>query len=374
MTRFAFALAALTSTLSASAELHAQSAMPTLPTGALPTSTAWRLTHKPVSTPVKESEVNPSNASTGVEVGTTTAAVSNTADVPGSLTTLSTGMTKLEGTSTNDGPIVELELLGRVSPSSSFDEGPGSVTTARGGWDARVGWSAGASTSFTVGLHTEASFYGFSGATELVPGSGDAKPLNDVLENRISATLCSASGKNTSWFTTGMVTFASEGDAGLGSSATLGAVAGITYQAHEDFALQVGFAGFSRLEDDPFLFPYFGFDWQITEGLRLATEGASVELSAAVSEAWTLYGNAEYNLREYRLADTSALPSGVMRDHEIDMGVGVRWSPSASVRVDVGAGIAAWREMQFLDSSGTSVSESELATSPYGQLSIHVAF
>lgn len=280
-----------------------------------------------------------------------------------------------DGTGHEDqGPDVNLDLRLLMQPQSDFSDGPGSMAVQRGGWDAYLGWRTGESTGLTLNIHSEASFYDFTNATGLVPGSGNGEPLNDVYETSLGTTMCTKYTDRVSWFTSGALTLSGEDRASLSDAVTVGLVGGLRYQANESLALETGLAVQTLLEDGSWVLPYLGFDWQIDEKLRLMTEGSRVRLSADLDPAWTLYGMAAYEIRQYRLNDSNPLSSGVMRDEEIDLGLGLDWHPKAGLTVGVQAGVVPWRELTFFNKGGSRVSETESSPSPFAGFTLSFSF
>lgn len=276
----------------------------------------------------------------------------------------------------DDGPSIELELQGSGHPSSNLRSGGGDVNVARAGWDARAGWRTGENSALTVGLHSEASFYGFANATGLVPSSGDGSPFNDVYETSLGSTLCVDASERAAWFTSAALTLSGEDDAPLSDSVTVAAVSGMRFQARDDVAFDVGVAVATHHEGSPWIFPYLGFDWRIDEGVRFGTSGSSAHLAVDLGSEWTLSGEAAYKLREFRLNDGpgSPLPGGAFRDQEIDLGLALEWHPRAGTRLRVEGGVIAWREFEMFSEDGDKVSEIEVDPVPYAALSLQFGF
>lgn len=274
----------------------------------------------------------------------------------------------------DDGPHFDLALLFDAQKGTEFQGAPGSVRTLRGGWDAHVGWRTGERSGLSLNLHQEASFYSFTNATGLVPGSGSDAPFNDVYETSIGSTLCVAASERTSWVSSAALTFAGEDNAALGKSLSVCMLTGLRYRVRDDVTIEGGLAAVSLLEDDPWLVPYVGFDWDMGAGWRLSASGPRVEFSKELGREWTLGAIAQYEVRQYRLNASNPLPDGVLRDQQIDLGLEIAWRPQPDTRLSIEGGMVGWRELQFLDRDGNKVSETEADPAPFASLRLHFGF
>jgi hypothetical protein len=273
-----------------------------------------------------------------------------------------------------DGPHFDLDLLFEGQRSTDFQGAPGGVRTLRGGWDAHVGWRTGEDAGLALNLHSEASFYSFTNATGLVPGSGSDAPLNDVYETSLGSTLCLRESERTAWFNSAAITLAGEDSSGFGRSLSVCVLTGLRYRVRADISIEGGLAALTLLEDDPWVVPFVGFDWEMGAGWRLAASGPRVGLSKEVGHDWTLGATAEYQMRQYRLNAENPLPDGVLRDQQIDLGLELAWRPRPDTRLSISGGMVGWRELQFLDRDGLKVSETEADPAPFAGLRLHLGF
>ncbi|MBK7874813.1 MAG: hypothetical protein IPJ77_03525 [Planctomycetes bacterium] len=347
------------------APLAAQSSVKPLPEAARPSALAWKLAAPRVaeSAPLTDEVLEPRERRGGPNAAGVEPA--ERAQLP---------RNELVAASAEDGPKVELGLDAFASPSTNLKGAAGSTDVARGGWNARLGWRAGEDQGFTLGLSSEASFYRFSNATSLLPGSGTGEPLNDVYETSLGATLVTRSSQRTSFFTSAALTLGGEDNASLGESLTLAAVTGVRYEAHEDLTLDAGLAALTLHEGAPWVLPYLGFEWRIDDGWRLGFEGSKIELACDLGEHWTLAGKASYELRQYRLNDDGPAQGGAFRDQEIDVGAAIEWRPRAGASLRLDAGLAVWRELEFFDAAGHKLSETEVDPAPYVALALELGF
>lgn len=271
-----------------------------------------------------------------------------------------------------DVPQVEMQIEALYYPAADFDGSPGSVAIQRGGWDAELGYKVADDRSFTLHLHTEASFYDFGNGSAIVPGS--QKPFNDLYETMLGTSLCVANTARTSWFAGFELGLSGEDEASIGEAVTLGGVSGLRYQAHENLALQVGVAAQTRLEDQPWVIPFLGFEWDINDRWTLTAEGWQARLQGDLDDRWSIFGEAVYEVRQFRLNDDNPLPGGVARDEEITIGAGVQWQPAEGIKVSFEGGLVAWQELTMLDEDGNRISETETSNGKYAAIGVELAF
>ena len=78
----------------------------------------------------------------------------------------------------------------------------------------------------------------------------------------------------------------------------------------------------SRLEDDPWIWPWLGFEWSASDWFGVQARGTQIEAHAQLGEHWRALTRAEYVIRQFRLNDDNALAGGVLRDNDIRLGLG----------------------------------------------------
>ncbi len=263
------------------------------------------------------------------------------------------------------------EVQGVLHDNADFEKGGGDVAIARGGWSGVFGRRIGEETVLAVSLDAEASFYDFSGAQALMAGSGD--PFNDVYDSRVGLAVLGDPTASQSWFAGMELGFSGEDDVDLRSALSVGALGGMRVRFDDDFAVSMGLAARSRLEDDPWLFPFLGFDWRVSERMRLVSEGSRMHAVYAASEAVELSLGAAYAIRQYRLNDDSPLPEGVVQEEEITAEGGLRWELGRKLRLELTGGIAVWREFQTYDDFGRKLAELETDPAPFAGFVLSVA-
>lgn len=267
---------------------------------------------------------------------------------------------------------VTLDLFGTGIGSSNFQGNQGSVTTQRGGWEVGLGRYEQRGWSFAAELGTEASFYDYGGNASPVPGVGD--PFNDVYDTHLSGRFLHRGDGRLEVYGGVQLGNSGEDAVGIDDSIYVGGAAAMRYQAAPEFALLVGIAGISRFDDSPWILPYIGFDWQVSEDLRLKTEAAEIHADYRMGADWSLGLEAVYDFRQYRLNETGPLNGGSFRDEEIRLGGSLAYQVSEGVQLEVAGGKILWREVVFHDGDAGYIGETELSSPYYVGLGIEVSF
>jgi len=268
--------------------------------------------------------------------------------------------------------VATLELFGLGVGSGDLEGSSGNLTTVRGGWKVGLGQYRARGFGFAVELGTEGSFYDYGGGASPVPGVND--PFNDVYDTHVAARFLQRGAGRLDVYGGLQVGNAGEDAVSIDDSLYLGGALACRYNARDDFALIVGFAGLSRFDDSPWILPYIGFDWRVNEDLRLRTEAAEVHADFRLAEDWELGLEAVYDLRQYRLNDSGPLNHGSVRDEEVRAGASLGWRPSENVLLELVVGKVLWRELRFHDGVAGDLGESEVNGSLYLGLGLDVGF
>ncbi len=271
-------------------------------------------------------------------------------------------------------PVWQISLTprGQVDFQGDLKDGPGSVKVYRGGAALEIGAALSPQWSVGVGLDAEFSSYDFKNATTLIAGTAD--PFDDVAIIRLTPTV--GYRIDNRWSVTGgaFLEFAGEGDADIGETFTGGGFAAVRHACSETFAISLGIAAKSQLEDDVLVIPLVGIEWQITPDVRFATRALGGELAMRLNDQWSIAFEARYDLRVFRLGDDNVLPEGVVRDRRIPIGAVVRWKPCERVRIELRGGATVWQEFQIDDRNGVEQSEIETKPTPYVGLAVEFRF
>jgi hypothetical protein len=291
---------------------------------------------------------------------------------PRPVPSLASYMDSLEEAAAAPKPHSFLEARGYADASGSAGlEGGGDFATQRGGWQVLFGTELAEERLAAVSISTEAYFYNFGGTPDLVPGA--ANPFNDLYRASFSGILRTPQQVGMGWFGGFEFTLGGEDEAHVRDSLVAGGVGGVHYVANEHLEVDVGLAMLSRLEDDPWIWPFLGLKWRPNDELTLEAKGTSIEARYALDPTWSLFARAEYQLRQFRLNDDNPLASGVFRDEEIRAGGGITRRSASGFKVDLYGGLNLWRELSTLDQDGGKVSEVEADTTPFVALSLQLS-
>ncbi len=266
----------------------------------------------------------------------------------------------------------ELELRADSVGSSTFQGNAGSLSTLRGGWKVALGEESLSGLSYAIEVGTEGTFYDFGGNASPVPGVGD--PFNDVYDTHLAGRFQWQRNRRLAVYGGVEVGTAGEDAVDMGDSGYIGGAGALRYEASPEFALLIGIAGVSRFDDSPWILPYVGFDWQVSERLRLKTEGAEVRADYAFSEDWSLGLDAIYDFRQYRLNESGPLNGGSFRDEEVRAGLSLRWRASDRMEFELNAGKMLWREVRFSDGVAGDLGETELSNPVHVGLGLKASF
>ncbi|MEM7308792.1 MAG: hypothetical protein AAF682_19070 [Planctomycetota bacterium] len=262
---------------------------------------------------------------------------------------------------------IEMDLESQALPGANLDQAGGERSVVRGGWRARLTRELG-DRSFTFLMDSEASFYDWSAPAPIAGTTTD--PFNDLYQTHIGAVASFAEDESIGWFTGMEIGLSGEDNADVQDAITLGAITGARCRANEDLTFSFGIAALTRLEDDPWIIPYFGFDWALTDRVRLATEGARLLLEAELSDSLDATLAAEYQLRQYRLNEDGPLGDGVFQDDQIQLTGELAWHAGENTTLTFAAGAVTWQESAFLDSDGSVLSQRETEPAAFGALTL----
>lgn len=267
------------------------------------------------------------------------------------------------------GRLVELEVTGEALEDTGLGDAGASVGLRRGGWRLGFGRVAPSGLGHVLEVGTEGSLYAFSGAP--LPGTTD--PFNDVYETRVAARLLWRDAELELYGGLELGT-AGEDAADLADALFGGGALAVRYAADPDLALIVGVAAQSRFDDSPWVLPYVGFDWDVTERLNLRTEAAEVHAGYRATESLELGLEAVYDFHQYRLNDDGPLRGGSVRDDEVRGGASLAWRPREGVTLELAAGKVLWRELRFHDGQAGFLGEFEADGALYLRAGLHVGF
>jgi len=225
---------------------------------------------------------------------------------------------------------------------SAQDEGDlnkisGDLSISRAFFEFNYEWPVADESSFSMGYREEHSNYDFDGPNAV----GLATPFREVKSSALTANFLHADEEG-SWIANGSLTFGRE----QGVSPTEGlygeATAGKLWKVGEDVELGLGLYMYSKLEDSAVFLPFPILNWQLTKSTRLGLVESSSPgygLQFDLSERWDAYVVGNYTVRQYRLADRTALTSGAVLDEDLNARAGLIYSGDA-LRFEVFGGLS----------------------------------
>lgn len=256
-------------------------------------------------------------------------------------------------------------------------DGDGKVSITRAGLNLRSSLPLREKLRLTFDAGYEHSSYRFKDVDNLLPGgvlAGGKDPIKDAFLLRFSPGL--AWSLNESWTLVGggIFEFAGEYDASFSDAATFGGYFGASYRVDETLSFTFGAIVKTRLEDDALFVPLLGLRWQINDKLALNTEGLGVRLSAKVSEPLSVSLFARYELRDYRLADDSPIPEGIVRDGRVPVGATISYRFSPQFELSASAGAIVYQRYTFDDRNGNRVESDKTRAAPFVGIRGEISF
>jgi hypothetical protein len=253
----------------------------------------------------------------------------------------------------------------RIFVSASRDsnlEGGGSVATQSGGWAAALGKRLDGERVVALELSAEAHFYDFSGANVLSPTNN--QPFNDLYRAALCGQIHTQIDRRIAYFAGVELELAGEDGASVNDSLSVGALGGVTVTSSEHLSVSLGLAALSQLEDDPWIWPWLGFEWRANDWLELDARGTEFEARAKLGSSWTALTRVDYTLRQFRLSDDDPLSGGAFRDEDIRAGLGLEWKADDGVQLSLLGGVSLWRELATFDTAGNRT-ENEVDPAPF---------
>lgn len=256
---------------------------------------------------------------------------------------------------------------------ADLDESPGSLGIARAGARFGVGHKLSETVSLNIGADLDYSVYDFSDATGLVAGTDD--PFDDATTVTLSLGAQFKSGERNTWFVTGFARSAGESGAEFDQTVTGGGIVGLSHSFSDNLTLGIGVLASSELEDDVYVIPVPIVRWKISERWSLNTgERADVQLAYAPSERWTFGAEASWDRRRFRLDDEGPLPSGVVEERHVPVGVFAVFAPNPNIELAAHVGAHLGSEIKIDDDNGDRVGKDDLESALYAGFDVRFRF
>lgn len=176
--------------------------------------------------------------------------------------------------------------------------------------------------SLAVGLETVD--YDLDSLDSWIAGPGAL--IDDALALRVAPGVAYRYSADTNLFLNLSAQSSAATGADFSDSLTYGFAAGARHVWSPRVAVTFGLSVSSRLEDDAKIVPIIGLEWRITDEWRLDLAGLRGRLSYAFAPGWTVFGEASYENREWRLADDARAPDGVLRHSAVPLSAGLAWA------------------------------------------------
>jgi len=265
---------------------------------------------------------------------------------------------------------VETRVYGDADSAADLTGG-GSVSMQHGGWAVMFGSRLAGEQLAAIEVDTEAFFYNLSGANGVVPGENE--PFNDLYRTSISGVVRTPDSDEFGWFSGFELSLGGEDEAPTNESLSIGGLGGLRYSSAKSLDVELGIAAQSRLEDDPWFWPFLGLRWRASDSVSFEARGTAVEGRVALDRAWSVFARAEYELRQFRLNPDGPLAKGVFRDEVIRGGLGLSRRSKDGFGLELLAGMDLWREFNTFDRDGKQVSEIEADSAPFVALELSLA-
>ncbi len=217
----------------------------------------------------------------------------------------------------------------------------------------------------------ESTHYRFDNAVDVI--SNSTQPIEDIVENRLGLHYQDAPERSFSLAGSFELALGSEPDAELADSMTVaGAVAG-TWRPDPErpLGITVGAWATSELAEDVNVLPILGVEWEIDDRTRLGTSlraardfrpglhqsAPGLILERDLGSATSAFLRARYRERHTRLDDLGPLPEGAFRERELQLAIGLDWSPGLEWGPLAGSWASFWvgsnvfRELTWYDSA-----------------------
>ncbi|MCB9847910.1 MAG: hypothetical protein H6814_05800 [Phycisphaeraceae bacterium] len=272
------------------------------------------------------------------------------------------------------GPSVTLRLDDRVQFQADLDNAPGNVSVNRAALVLSIADAINSELSYSLDFQAERHAYDFANATSIIAGTGD--PLGDAYTLQFTPALRIAIDDEYAVRTGGSIIASGETDADIADALRAGLFVGVERRFNERLVLTLGVAAYTRLEDDAAIYPLIGLYWQINDLMRLQTRGLGAEFISDLGDGWTLGARAAWERREFRLSDDSSapLPGGVLRDDSVIAAIELAWNPSKDVTLALELGGVFAQQLDVLNSSGSTLSETDVGSAFFIGARASIAF
>ncbi len=255
---------------------------------------------------------------------------------------------------------------------ADLDEGDGEVAIGRVGARIDASFRIADKSRLGISLGEEFSFYDFSD-TMILPSGLD--PIDDTSETSLGVNFVTQFNDRWSMFAGVGVLASAETGADFSDSLTYSGLAIVNYKLSDRLTFGNGVLVRTRLEEDVLILPVGTLDWKINDKWNLGNTGGSsgirATLSYRYSDSWRFFGDAGFEGREFRLDDEGPIPDGIARDQRVPVALGAVFTPNDNLTVHMRAGAHFLQSLEFDDSSGDQIADTDL--DPTGFISFMVS-
>ena len=253
------------------------------------------------------------------------------------------------------------------------DGGEFNVTIVEGGVSAQ----SILSDTLSLGLNFDYAFdqYDFSGSS----GIGGLDPWEDIHTMRVGVLLNYRMSDDWVIYGGPLLVAARESGASFSDSDSYGGVIGLQYRQSETLTWGLGVGFIDRLEDgDTQVFPAIVVNWQIKDGMRLASNSNSrrsgVELVFDLNKTTEVAVGLGYEWSRFRLDDKDIAPDGIGEVTSVPIWVRYSLKPSSDLTINLTGGISAGGTIEIEDSSGNSLRDEDFDPAAFVGVSVTFNF
>ena len=268
---------------------------------------------------------------------------------------------------------LEADFQYRSTASASLAAGGGALSQSYGSLDLTVPLAGSNANGLDADLIAERLQFYFRNFGQFLPGR--SSPLADASLFTLQPNLILTPAPQWSLLGSGLVQYAGA-DGASSSAATLwGGSAAAAYQASPGLKLGVGVELEQRMKASALVLPFPVIDWKISDRWSLTSlDGESGRLACALSGAWSLFGQLEFQSQDLRLRRSSSIASGIVRYEAYPLSLGVQWKPQPRLTVSLSAGAAVDQTYRFEDAHGRLLGAGAAHAPPIGTVEVDGTF
>jgi hypothetical protein len=246
---------------------------------------------------------------------------------------------------------VEAEFQSRFAASSDLASGGGAVSQAYESIDLSLPVAGFGGGGLGVDLSAERLQFHFSNFGLFL--AGRAPPLSGADLLTLQPNLVIAPNHQWSLIGSALVQYAGADHASTSAAGLWGASVGAVDQASPTLKVGLGVEVEERMKASALVLPYPIIDWHLSDRWVLTSlDGTTGRLAYACTEAWSVFGQLEFQEQDIRLRRTSSIPSGIVRYEAYPLSVGILWKPHPRLTASCWVGEALDQSYRFEDQNG----------------------